>query len=266
MPRWTHSILLTHPFESESNHELSRKNHRSPRRRRGDRHPLNQSTADAPLGQRQLQHLRPTPYDYHQGPGWPCINRSYAGINWHNRTAHIQGAVTADVDLWSTTTVNFQAFAGNKLVESTSRRSERGSVPFNFPIGDSTLPGGIDLTKVQVCHVRLPTDPAGKCTIQYNLWRRLTLPLRPKRNIPHGGPRQTRTGNSRTWSSPARAPAPGDARIKSVVAFPAPRPERLRVVPHHPHALHHRNHPVAMDVPANNRPPAATSSGRGRAA
>ncbi|GAB2566661.1 hypothetical protein GCM10027269_21480 [Kribbella endophytica] len=127
--------------------------------------------ADAPWANDSYNICAPTPYDYHQGPGWPCVNRSYAGINWYNRTAHIQGAVTDDVDLWSTTTVYFQAFAGNKLVESTSRRSERASVSFNFPIGDSTLPGGIDLIKVQVCHVRPPTDPAGKCTIQYNLWR-----------------------------------------------------------------------------------------------
>lgn len=113
----------------------------------------------------------PTPYDYHEGPGLPCVNRSYGGIVWNNRTAQIQGAVTDDVDLWSTTIVFFDSFAGDTKVEGIQRRSERGSVSFNFPIGDLNLVGGIDRVRIQICHYRPPTDPAGKCTRQYNFSR-----------------------------------------------------------------------------------------------
>src|SRR5690348_10044131 len=85
----------------------------------------------------------PSPYNYHEAPGWPCVNRSSGGIVWNNRTAQIQGAVYDDSHLQSTTVVYFEALAGNTLVESTNRRSERGPVSFNFPIGDTNLVGGI---------------------------------------------------------------------------------------------------------------------------
>ncbi|TWD81383.1 hypothetical protein FB561_2496 [Kribbella amoyensis] len=110
----------------------------------------------------------PFPYDYSPSAGFPCTNRSYGGIVWGNRTARIQGAVTDDWRLNSSTVVYFDAFAGSTKVEGTVRRSEGNSVSFNFYIGDPDLVGGIDRIRIQVCHYRPPTDPIGKCSTQYN--------------------------------------------------------------------------------------------------
>lgn len=75
-------------------------------------------------------------------------------ITWYNRTANVKGAIWSSYTAASVT-VHFDAFAGSNLIDPQTRTYGGGPLngykPFNFPIGDSDLPGGINRIRITVC-------------------------------------------------------------------------------------------------------------------
>ncbi len=86
-----------------------------------------------------------------------CSSKVAGTITWYNRTAGVTGTVT---DIGAGYTVaEFKAFAGSTQVGPTETRTADDENPdlgqnrgFNFTMGDTNKPGGIDSIQVQVCH------------------------------------------------------------------------------------------------------------------
>lgn len=84
-----------------------------------------------------------------------CANRAEGKITWHNRTATLSGHVYDSGRSW--TQIKVTSYAGNKQIGKVATRTAddekpNGSpLPFGFTVGDSTLPGGIDLVIVELC-------------------------------------------------------------------------------------------------------------------
>lgn len=94
-----------------------------------------------------------------------CDGQTIGGIIWGNRTSTLQGRL---IDHGGTgTTVFFDAFAGATKVDSDTRHvAALGDIPYNFVIGDSTVPGGVDRVRVQVCRTGTL-----QCSVQINVKR-----------------------------------------------------------------------------------------------
>jgi hypothetical protein len=71
-------------------------------------------------------------------------------ISWSNRTANVNGSV-ADAAGDLHTTVIFDAYAGNSLIDHQTRTASATTKSYNFPIGDPNLVGGINRILIKVC-------------------------------------------------------------------------------------------------------------------
>ena len=71
-------------------------------------------------------------------------------IVWGNRTANVNGSVT-DAPGELHTTVKFDAYAGNTLVDHETRSATSTTKSYNFPIGDPDLVGGVNRILIEVC-------------------------------------------------------------------------------------------------------------------
>jgi hypothetical protein len=78
-------------------------------------------------------------------------------ITWGNRTAYVSGTVT-DVAGDLHTTVTFDAYAGNTLVDHQTRTASVTTKPYGFPIGDPDLVGGVNRVLIEVCTATLGLD------------------------------------------------------------------------------------------------------------
>jgi hypothetical protein len=89
--------------------------------------------------------------DTYSGCSDSCKRGAARGtIVWANRTANVNGSVSdAAGDLH--TTVIFDAYAGNTLVDHQTRTATSTTKSYNFPIGDPDLVGGINRILIKVC-------------------------------------------------------------------------------------------------------------------
>lgn len=88
-------------------------------------------------------------------------------------SVEVQGRVSINAGTLSDATVFFDAFAGSTKVDGDSRTAKEsgiGYLDFHFPIGDSSLPGGVDRIRVQVCSTDINGNPTA-CSTQFNMWR-----------------------------------------------------------------------------------------------
>lgn len=93
-------------------------------------------------------------YDYSRG-----------SITWHNRTAGVSGYVIDEGPGW--TVVRFRAFAGSKQIgaDVTRYTDDESADPkirsprrFEFLMGDTNLPGGVDKVEISICHTKNTCD------------------------------------------------------------------------------------------------------------
>lgn len=116
-------------------------------------------------------HAYPTTFFYACGGKLCSFSHTEGWFTWYNRTTGVQGHVV-DVGRGSTTAI-FEAYAGTRKIDSTTRTADdqsslTGDRSFNFTIGDTNLVGGIDRIKVTVC-----VNDSGSidCGVPWNFWR-----------------------------------------------------------------------------------------------
>lgn len=91
-------------------------------------------------------------------------------ITWYNRTAGVTGGVESYFEDGWPTTAYFDAYAGSVKIDSTHRTAANGTRRgFNFTIGDTNLPGGINRIKITVC--TLKNGVQDDCSAPVNYWR-----------------------------------------------------------------------------------------------